>query len=553
VIQYISGIVHAALSGWDHEVLLKSLRMPVSGLGATPAGDKLDFDMRKSLPAAGFDAAWPELQMVRDVQSASLAPEDWAARLKPLRKLVPKPEIKDRVSYTQIDIWRSTAAALEAFETALDTTALALDRNRMTLGAFWRYVETTLSLEELRVPDRRRNVVNVLDVYEARQWELPIAFVCGLVERHFPQYHREPPFPVLPSSSERQEEEKLLYELAVTRATEELVLSYPRFNEKGDPALRSFFLDQETPVELTAARPFVKRDPPPASEIPRTHPDLRKQHAQLSPTSIESFLQCPFQFFAKKTLRLRERPLKPRDRLNVLLQGSILHKALAGYVNQPMFGAGWIDQVFCDECRDHNIPPGYRTEAVRLELLRHFEAFITDRTWPLSWPSRTEQDFTISLTRDLAIRGRIDRLDLGPRHQAIVIDYKYSAGNKIRERIRDHADGNLVQGGLYMLAAERAFQLDPTGMFYCGLRKSVSWDGWHANLPGLAGLGESTTPAALRELIDSAKEKAVETFEQIASGSMDVRPADTKKCQWCDYNDICRFEASVRTATGGAG
>jgi ATP-dependent helicase/DNAse subunit B len=523
-IQYLSGIVRAFLGGWNHADLLPLLRMPVSGIGATPAGDLLDFEMRESLPsgAANFGGSGP-FRPPDEWNQNRETPATWSARLKTLRDLIPTPEITDRIDHDQLTIWRSTGAALNAFDAALDTTALALDDTELPLQEFWASVEAALTAEKLRVPDRRRNVVNVLDVYEARQWELPIAFVCGLTERHFPQYHCE---------HDRQIEERFLFDLATTRATEQTILSYARFNDKGDPQLRSFFLEdpgEPSPTSRALPKPVGQGHVLPNKN---SSPNLRTQHAKLFPTSIESFLQCPFQFFARKTLRLRERPAKPRDRLDNLLQGNILHRALA---------EGSLDIAFEDECRKKKIPRTYRTEAVRLELQRHFEAFRADRQWPLAWPSRTEEMFEAALTPELAIRGRIDRLDLGPDNQAIVIDYKYSAAAKIRERV----DGDPIQGGLYLSAAGRVFHLNPVGMFYCGLRQSVTWEGWHTNVPGL-NLGEART--SLQELIEAAEQKAIEVFESIASGNKEVRPADPSKCRYCDYRDICRVESIPRAA-----
>jgi len=528
-IQYLTGVVGALLTGWDHADLVRLLRMPVSGLGATPEGDRLDFEMRRNLPArgAGSHAALQKIDpWKRDVLTAA----DWSTRLKTLRSLIPSPEVTDQIGREPLNIWRSTAAALTAFDETLDTVAVALHNESMTLQKFWPCVEAAVAIEKLRVPDRRRNVVNVLDVYEARQWELPIAFVCGLNERHFPQYHRDDP--LLPDpvrTRDRQLEEHFLFELATSRATEETILSYARFNDKGDPQLRSFFLqDEGEPV--SPARILPKGRPVAGVSIPSTPVDLRTQHARLAPTSIETFLQCPFQFFAQKTLKLRRPPEKPRDRLNALLQGNILHKALA---------EGSLDRVFEEECQKNNIPATYRREAVRLELLRHFEAFRADTNWPLNWPRQTEQEFLIALTPELSIRGRIDRLDIGPDNEAIVIDYKYSAAARIRERIA----GDAVQGGLYLLAAERFFHHHPAGMFYCGLRQSVSWEGWHAHIPGLK-LGEARTD--LRELIAGAESKAIEVFESILAGNKEVRPADRDKCRYCDFNAICRVESISR-------
>jgi hypothetical protein len=513
-IQYITGIVRSLLTGWDHADLITLLRMPINGLGATPEGDRLDFAMRDRLPAAGLTGLEPFLsasQQFRDLTAIDpwkrdrLTPADWAARLKTLRSLIPAPD------HTDLQIWRSTAAALDAFDTALDTTALALDNTKIPLAAFWPNAEVAIRIEKFHVPDRRHNVVNVLDIYDSRQSEVRIAFVPGLTERYF-----------------SKQEDRFLFEFATTRATEETILSYPRFNDKGDATLRSFFLEEEGEPSLPTR--VLPRPKPVEQGHALPNPAPRQiQHATLSPTSIESFLQCPFQFFAAKTLELRKRPLKPRDRLDVLLQGSILHQALA---------EGAFDPAFEQACQKNNIPRGYRTEAVRLELLRRFEAFQADRQWPLAWPSRTEQKFVIALTPGLSINGRIDRLMIGPDSQAIVIDYKFSPAARVRDRAK-------VQGGLYLLAAERFFNLEPAGMFYCSLREPISWDGWHADIPGLA-LGESCTPSALRELMMVAEQQAIETHESIVSGNKEVRPADPVKCRYCDYKNICRIETISR-------
>jgi ATP-dependent helicase/DNAse subunit B len=279
---------------------------------------------------------------------------------------------------------------------------------------------------------------------------------------------------------------------------------------------------------------------------------LADTHKALSPSSIERFLQCPFQFFAEKSLKLRLRPAAPRDRLDVLLQGSILHRALAEVAGMPLLAQAVFDDVFMEECRRAGVPSGYRTEAVRLELLRHFEAFLNDRSFHLGWPSRVEQKFSFALNPMLTVRGRIDRMDVSSHGEALVIDYKHSAALKIKQRVGESESGDSVQGGLYLLAAERAFGLEPAGMLYCGLRKEVMWGGWHAAIRGLERVGQSSTKAVLRELMDAASAKTVETFDAIAAGTILPRPADTDKCKWCDFRDICRVESSVAIERAGA-
>ena len=551
-LMFFSNVIRSILAGCDHATLLGAVRMPVSGIGATPLGDALDFAWRDRLPAAGLPlpAGLDQFAGLDEWRRDRLPPEEWPERLKTLRVLFPQPEITDGVDRDQIARWRSTSAALAAFDEIVDEAVVALDGfGRCSLAEFWKQVEAALALEQLRVPNPRRNVVHVMDAYEARQWELPVIFVCGLIERHFPQYHREDPIlgdagrrrAGLDTAVDRQLEERFLFELAVTRATQRTILSYPRFDEKGEETLRSFFLEEELP---TVARPPAVPRRRPEADVRRGSEDPpRFVHKTLSPTAIESFLQCPFQFFARKTLRLKRRPPAPRDRLDLLVQGSILHRALAEWTHAPLLGTSILDEIFEEECARLRIPEGYRTEAVRLELMRHFRGFIEDGQFALGWSTRTEEKFTYALNPLLSITGRIDRMDTDPGKRAVVIDYKYSAGNKIKERVEDTGEGHAVQGGLYLAAAARTFGLEPAGMLFCGLKKDVVWDGWHVNIPGLEGLGASATREALQELADNAEKAAIQVHEAITAGEISVRPADPLKCRWCDYCDVCRVES----------
>jgi len=233
--------------------------------------------------------------------------------------------------------------------------------------------------------------------------------------------------------------------------------------------------------------------------------------------------------------------------LDVLLQGNIIHRALAEWTRAPLLGAALLDEIFEEECTRLRVPEGYRTEAVRLELLRNFRGFLDDNRFALGWSMRVEEKFSYPLNPLVTITGRIDRLDIDSANRALVIDYKYSAGNKIRERVEDSGAGHAVQGGLYLAAAKRAFDLDPVAMLFCGLKKDVTWDGWHVNVPGLESLGTCTTRDVLRGLMEDAESAAVRVHEAITSGDVAVHPRDPRKCQWCDFCDICRVETAVLT------
>ena len=599
-IAFLAGAVRALLGGWDHGELLRLVRMPVSGVGGTPEGDRFDFDLRRLLPGCGLplrglpvheatenpsDASAADVPLDSLLASfaamnawmrARLEPSEWAARIRTLRVLIPEPAIAGNISLSispqRLTVWTSTAHALDAFDEALDETAALLGGTkaarggRVALNDFWQHAEAVLELKELRLPDRRRDVVHVFDVFEGRQWELPVVFVCGMNERHFPQYIREDPLlddiarrrAGLRTSAELQREERSLFHLATTRATGRTIVSYARFDEKGDPALPSFFLD-DTLVSKNVAPCEIRVWPRPSRSVPGlingssapdnrpiTNPELLERlaatHRTLSPSSIERFLQCPFQFFADRSLRLHPRPAAPRDRLDMLVQGNIIHAAIAALEEMPLLGAAVFDQEFAAEIARLRIPAGYRTEAVRLEMLRNFTAFLADESVTLGWPARVEEKFRIALTPGLSVRGRIDRLEVGPNGEALVIDYKYSPAKTIRDRVKNQDKGEVVQAGLYLLAAVKEFGLTPAGMLYCGLKKEVEWGGWHVPLAGLQEIGECCTRDRLDELTNAAAATAVAVFESIVSGEIGVRPADERKCAWCDYRDICRID-----------
>ncbi len=283
-------------------------------------------------------------------------PVEWAGRIKSLRSSLNPPRPVEPATHDMVAIWRGTAAALDAFDKVVDETASAFPQGEnVRFAEFCRQLKTALKLTRLRVPDHRRNVVHVMDAYEARQWELPVVFVCGLLER---QPNQDPILPDgarrwlrnagirVATAADRDETERFLFEMATTRATETLVLSYPQFNQKGDETLRSFHLDRflETagPVKETPARnarPEPRGPRPPERRPVILDEALRQrlagQHAVLSPTAVETFLQCPFLFFARHTLKLEGPPTAPEQRLDASVQGNIVHEVLARWLPRP--------------------------------------------------------------------------------------------------------------------------------------------------------------------------------------------------------------------------
>jgi putative RecB family exonuclease len=529
----LTGVVDAMLGGWDHAATLAAMRL-APGYEDSRSLDWFDWRVREQIPNAGLEtlkelggpsALLDDFSEIEAWRSIAIPPREWADR---------------------IDAW----AASRLLREALDEAADALEgRGALGLESFWRAVKAVIRLQPLRAPDQRRNVVNVISAHEARQWVLPVVYVCGMIEKQFPQFHRQDPF--FPESARRSlnasgvrvrtaeqfdREERALFDSAITRATLAVTLTYPEFDGRGERNLPSIFLesvlvprDQARPV-----RPEPRRAPVPLrpAEIRDTRllDFVRVRTAALSPSRLESFLQCAYQSFAAQMLRLNPPPLRPERRLdrNFLRQGEIVHAVLARWWQE----GGDIGAIFEDEFAKvvaaKHIPTSYQTERARNQMLLDLRQFAANGEWDRSLyqESRIEQAFEFPLTETVAIRGKIDRLDVTPDGRAVVVDYKYSNAQNLKAKLESD---NLLQAPLYLMAAARQFGLKPAAMYYVGVKAKVEYaewetsDGWEAR----------------------AIERTIEIVEEMRAGRIDIAPADPDKCRFCDARDICRVETGT--------
>ena len=553
VVRFLGGAVDAMLGGWDHAQTLKVLRL-APRFEDSNIMDRFDFAVREQIPNAGLgalkgllaDAPGAERLMrliddlgaIEEWRSFELLPKDWAAQFRMLRNLfrvVPLPEI---------------GAVLDLFDEALDEAAQALESRPIGIEDFWRAVKSVLRLKPLRLADGRRNVVHVLSAEEARQWVLPMVFVCGMVEKQFPQLHRQDPF--FPdaarcrlntagirvrTAAEFEREERALFESAIGRATMLTTLSYPEFDARGERTLPSLYLEGlPLAAEVSRAVRPQPRFPPalrgPADiRVPGLLEFLREKTAKLSPTDLESFLQCPFQYFGRRTLRLKAAPSRPQDRLDFLMQGNIVHEVLAAWWPRQGDVAPLFESVFERYVEAERIPSGYHTERLRNAMLDDLRGFAADGQWPRGdFQSRMEEKFVFSLDESLAISGKIDRLDTAPDGRAYVIDYKYSNAQNTKDKLKDE---NLLQAPLYLMAAEKFFGVKAAGMYYVGLRGGVEYVGWTEIPEGW---------------LESKKQQTLQVVAEIRAGRVESLPAKPDKCRYCEFRDVCRVEVGEAEA-----
>ncbi len=576
-----SGVIEALLGGWDHETLLALLRLAPL-IGASDALDALEYRSLPALPAKGLEPlaqrafgnrllvrVFQKLQTLEEWRSLSLSAADWAARLERLPALFWPGYLTDHASAQQVEQQRGSAAGIRAFSQAVQ---LAADWKRnaspMRLTEFWRTAKAVLRLSSVGLPHRSRDVVHVISAYEARQWNLSAVFVCGLVEKQFPAQNGRDPFLSdaalrdlslqgirARTTADKDAEEQFLFDAACARARDLLVLSHPRTDSRGQHNLPSIFLRDRT---VTAAAAVVRPAlPPPIAQWRQPSwvksedllAQLEAQHPKVSVTALESLLQCPFQFFAHRTLRVTERPARPEDRLDFLLQGNIIHDVLKDWsvTNseiEPLF-----HETFNRICAEKNVQPGFRTERQRRALLRSLRRFQSDDTFPVPRPAQVEQPFALSIDPALQVSGKLDRIERIPddRHgnaRAVIIDYKFSRASTTKDKVEDETK---LQGPLYAWAAREVFGLVPVAMLYISLKdEKPSYAGW-GEVPG-SKIRLSPMPP---DWIQNALQRVTDAVAEFRSGVIHPRPANQAPCRYCSFKDACRVSEPMAIPVSG--
>jgi RecB family exonuclease len=310
-----------------------------------------------------------------------------------------------------------------------------------------------------------------------------------------------------------------------------------------------------------------------------------------SASSLELWIACPSRWFVERLLR----PESPDPDPEPLARGGLAHAALAdtleglrgrtGSARLIPARLGLARELLNEALARHEpeFPLSARTERVpgaRRRLQADLERYLRhacEQSSPLE-PRWLEVEFGFDTDTDggadgaggggadaeggeggsddgdrtgglpgldlgggVVLRGRIDRIDVGPRGEAIVYDYK---GARVTPAAKWLADGK-VQLALYMRAAERLLGLRVVGGMYQPL------SGGDLRARGVLDAGAGVQLECVRtDLVDSAEldalvREAVELARtaaaQALAGTIEARP---RTCDYagggCTYPAICR-------------
>ncbi len=383
--------------------------------------------------------------------------------------------------------------------------------------------------------------------------------------------------------------ERYLFYSCVSRATEQVVVSYRSSDEEGNIELPSPFIDDlaelfvpewrdrrrrrlladvcwpagEAPTPRERARAEAAASSAVGEEAPvRTlgQDALGKvRHSEiLSAGALESYADCPVKWLVDR--ELQPEPLEPES--EPMVRGKVIHALLERLLRElarPLRtdtledANAILERLLAEPAPE--LARG-RPEAVRAAALRSIEADLR-RYLPHEAASGCDWDAealelrfgfedeslpALELEEGVRVRGMVDRVDVDGAGHAIVRDYK-SGGRQQRYSGARWSTDRQLQVALYMLAVKELMGLEPVA----GLYQPTGGDDLRARGVFLEGaeVGASVvatdarSPEELHEVLEDARARAIALAARLRGGDLDAAP-ETCSRDGCQYPGICR-------------
>ncbi|MDP2796638.1 MAG: exodeoxyribonuclease V subunit gamma [Methanoregula sp.] len=300
-----------------------------------------------------------------------------------------------------------------------------------------------------------------------------------------------------------------------------------------------------------------------------------------SPTSLETYATCPFEYFLNRVINLKEL-LEVEPNLSAGDRGTAIHDVLSTFYRQwntsgrmKISSASLTDatdlilRIATEELDKYSFQSPL-WDATRILMLgdRHtgpgyFERFLVHETEesdsPLV-PSMFEYSFGMGTTesddpassplpvelaspdgeRKMFIRGRIDRIDLTPDGFFLIYDYKSGSAHP---KAKDIEKGTALQLPLYLLAFEKITGNHGIGGGYYTIRREVDRSIVLADSAAKdLMISRPRVSADFVGLIRNSQDCAFEYINGIRNGSFPLPREEKCPNTYCEFKRICRFD-----------
>ncbi len=243
---------------------------------------------------------------------------------------------------------------------------------------------------------------------------------------------------------------------------------------------------------MPAARPLVA--------LTRRDAQGRTVGFSPSPSQIETYLECPYKWFAQNRLRVEEL----EEGFGPLERGSFAHAVLRRfYAEFAEAGQLKVTQDNLEQARSllrevaeseaacqRELEPGSGRYVPVTQLEQHeLQACIRQLVAYLDFEARFLPTFhpaylehAINLEDDVQYAGhpfvgKVDRIDVDDAGRAVIIDYKGSVDRAYAIADKNPLDPGKVQARMYAQVVRRTLGLDVVGALYVCVGKTPTWAG----------------------------------------------------------------------------
>lgn len=333
-------------------------------------------------------------------------------------------------------------------------------------------IENEISLNSLPLIDDIDNSIRLMTVHKAKGLEFEHVFLMkvlsGKWDNSFNRSNIKLPLGILKTdisgiiSDKDVEEDRRLFYVALTRAKNQIYISYPKFNEAGKEQLPSIFINEIDPnlieknnsnLESESQSLIEFFNPKNTKLISLDLESYLKNYLAdsyyFNITHLNSYLKCPLCFFFKTILRL------PQSKTRSLSLGTSIHGALAYLFNvykkeNKLISLDKFLFVF-----EKNLEREQLSENDFQDLLVNGRQILTD--YYLNYQSEfnpnclTEHDFKLygAKIENIRLTGKIDKIEIldechSERSRGIsyinVVDFKTGKPDSSYDKLKPDGD-----------------------------------------------------------------------------------------------------------------
>jgi DNA helicase-2/ATP-dependent DNA helicase PcrA len=317
--------------------------------------------------------------------------------------------------------------------------------------------------------------VNLLTAHGSKGLEFKYVFLAG-TNAHYWEKKRSTanagytlPDTVLSSLEHANDKEELrrLFYVAITRAKQNLTISYSQYKSDGKEAEPSQFIIEviegkeasiqkiELPSEVKATYTLLRLQSAPMPEIQQLEDDFitpKLEKFSMNVTALNNYLKCPLHFYYNSLIRV------PSGKSEATTFGSAVHDAL----NKLFKKMQEANNVFADTqtlVQDFNYYMNRHREAFTNQefkdrkelgetvLIKYYDRYVNE------WNKVVTTEYRINnvVVKDIPLKGAIDKIEFNGK-QVVVIDYKTGNIENAREKLQGPNDKNPLGGDYWRQA-----------------------------------------------------------------------------------------------------